>query len=126
LGPYASNLELGEPDSDTAADRADVIPPFGVFLRRLQVFEHQRRIAVSGTWTEECAGSDLPTELALDLCFRVFARRTFPQQPRADVIITGSLPDEDAKKAYPEGWRAARPSLRFVPQPGCVTNVGRV
>jgi hypothetical protein len=32
-----------------------------------------------------------------------------------DVIITGSVSDEDAKKAYPEGWRAARPNLRFVP-----------
>jgi hypothetical protein len=28
--------------------------------------------------------------------------------PGADVIITGCLSDEDAKKAYPEGWRAAR------------------
>src|ERR1700741_3021226 len=34
-----------------------------------------------------------------------------------DVIIAGSVSDEDAKKAYPNGWRAPRPYLRFVPQP---------
>jgi thioredoxin-dependent peroxiredoxin len=34
-----------------------------------------------------------------------------------DVIIVGSVSDEDAKKAYPQGWRAPRPYLRFVPQP---------
>jgi thioredoxin-dependent peroxiredoxin len=34
-----------------------------------------------------------------------------------DVIIAGSVSDEDAKKTYPEGWNAPRPYLRFVPQP---------
>src|SRR5258707_13309783 len=35
-----------------------------------------------------------------------------------DVIIAGSVSDEDAKKIYPEGWHAPRPYLRIVPQPG--------
>jgi len=35
-----------------------------------------------------------------------------------DVIIAGSVSDDDAKKIYPDGWRAPRPYLRFVPQPG--------
>ena len=35
-----------------------------------------------------------------------------------DVIIAGSVSDEDAKKAYPQGWRAPRPYIRIVPQPG--------
>jgi len=34
-----------------------------------------------------------------------------------DVIIAGSVSDEDAKKAYPAGWKAPRPYLRIVPQP---------
>ena len=38
-------------------------------------------------------------------------------EPGEDVIIAGSVSDEDAKKIYPEGWRAPRPYLRFVPQP---------
>jgi thioredoxin-dependent peroxiredoxin len=34
-----------------------------------------------------------------------------------DVIIAGSVSDEDAKKTYPNGWKAPKPYLRIVPQP---------
>jgi alkyl hydroperoxide reductase subunit AhpC len=34
-----------------------------------------------------------------------------------DVIIAGSVSDEDAKKTYPDGWKAPRPYLRIVPHP---------
>ncbi len=34
-----------------------------------------------------------------------------------EVIIAGSVSDEDAKKVYPNGWKAPRPYLRIVPQP---------
>jgi alkyl hydroperoxide reductase subunit AhpC len=34
-----------------------------------------------------------------------------------DVIIAGSVSDEDAKKIYPKGWKAPRPYMRIVPQP---------
>ena len=34
-----------------------------------------------------------------------------------DVIIAGSVTDDDAKKTYPQGWRAPRPYIRIVPQP---------
>ena len=34
-----------------------------------------------------------------------------------DVIIVGSVSDEEAKKVYPQGWKAPRPYLRIVPQP---------
>jgi alkyl hydroperoxide reductase subunit AhpC len=34
-----------------------------------------------------------------------------------DVIIAGSVNDEDAKKLFPNGWRASRPYLRVVSQP---------
>jgi len=34
-----------------------------------------------------------------------------------DVIIAGSVSDDDAKKVYPNGWKAPRPYLRIVPQP---------
>src|ERR1700753_997264 len=35
-----------------------------------------------------------------------------------DVIIAGSVSDDDAKKQYPEGWKAPKPYLRIVKQPG--------
>jgi alkyl hydroperoxide reductase subunit AhpC len=34
-----------------------------------------------------------------------------------DVIIATSVNDEDAKKLFPEGWKAPRPYLRVVKQP---------
>ncbi|HEU5278659.1 MAG TPA: peroxiredoxin [Gaiellaceae bacterium] len=34
-----------------------------------------------------------------------------------DVIISGSVTDDEAKKTYPQGWKAPRPYLRIVPQP---------
>lgn len=34
-----------------------------------------------------------------------------------DVIIAGSVSDDDAKKLYPEGWAAPKPYLRIVKQP---------
>ena len=39
-------------------------------------------------------------------------------KPGEDVIIAGSVSDEEAEKLYSKGWRAPRPYLRIVPQPG--------
>jgi len=34
-----------------------------------------------------------------------------------DVIIAGAVSDDEARKIYPEGWKAPKPYLRIVPQP---------
>ena len=34
-----------------------------------------------------------------------------------DVIISGSVSDDEAKKQYPQGWKAPKPYIRIVPQP---------
>ena len=34
-----------------------------------------------------------------------------------DVIIAGSVTDDDARKQYPQGWKAPKPYIRIVPQP---------
>jgi len=34
-----------------------------------------------------------------------------------DVIISGAVSDDEAKKIYPQGWKAPRPYMRIVPQP---------
>src|SRR5437868_2476162 len=38
-------------------------------------------------------------------------------KPGQDVIITGAVSDDEAKRLYPEGWKAPKPYLRVVPQP---------
>jgi alkyl hydroperoxide reductase subunit AhpC len=34
-----------------------------------------------------------------------------------DVIISGSVSDEQAKQTYPKGWKSPKPYIRIVPQP---------
>jgi thioredoxin-dependent peroxiredoxin len=38
-------------------------------------------------------------------------------KPGDDVIIAGSVSDEQAKEKYPEGWESPKPYLRIVKQP---------
>src|ERR671931_1317688 len=37
--------------------------------------------------------------------------------PGEDVIIGGSVSDDEARKTYPQGWKAPKPYIRIVPQP---------
>ena len=39
-----------------------------------------------------------------------------------DVIIAGSVSNDEAKTIYPDGWRSPRPYIRIVPQPGSEEN----
>jgi alkyl hydroperoxide reductase subunit AhpC len=34
-----------------------------------------------------------------------------------DVIISGAVSEEEAKKTYPNGWKSPKPYIRIVPQP---------
>ena len=38
-------------------------------------------------------------------------------KPGDDVIISGSVSDEQARQKYPGGWKSPKPYLRIVPQP---------
>jgi alkyl hydroperoxide reductase subunit AhpC len=38
-------------------------------------------------------------------------------QQGEDVIIAGSVSDDEAKETYPEGWDSPKPYIRIVPQP---------
>jgi alkyl hydroperoxide reductase subunit AhpC len=38
-------------------------------------------------------------------------------QPGHDVIIAGSVTDDEARQTYPDGWKAPRPYIRIVPAP---------
>jgi alkyl hydroperoxide reductase subunit AhpC len=39
-------------------------------------------------------------------------------QQGGNVIIAGSVTDEQARETYPDGWESPRPYIRIVPQPG--------
>jgi len=37
--------------------------------------------------------------------------------PGDDVIIAGSVSDDEARESYPDGWKSPRPYIRIVPSP---------
>ena len=39
-------------------------------------------------------------------------------KPGEDVIIAGSVSDDEAKETYPDGWESPQPYIRLVPDPG--------
>ena len=39
-------------------------------------------------------------------------------KPGEEVIIAASVSDEEARKIFPQGWRAPKPYIRIVPPPG--------
>jgi thioredoxin-dependent peroxiredoxin len=39
-----------------------------------------------------------------------------------DVIISGSVSNEEAEKTYPDGWKSPKPYIRIVPQPDVKVN----
>jgi alkyl hydroperoxide reductase subunit AhpC len=41
-----------------------------------------------------------------------------------DVIIAGSVSDDEARETYPDGWESPRPYIRIVPQPRETTAAG--
>jgi alkyl hydroperoxide reductase subunit AhpC len=43
-------------------------------------------------------------------------------RPGEEVIIAGSVSDEEAKKVYPQGWKAPLPYLRLVPDPSAAVS----
>ena len=47
----------------------------------------------------------------------VFRTMRFFRQQGDEVIIVPSVPDEEARNRFPEGWKAPRPYIRFVGQP---------
>ena len=38
-------------------------------------------------------------------------------KPGEDVVIAGSVTNDEAKKMYPAGWKEPKPYIRIVPQP---------
>jgi thioredoxin-dependent peroxiredoxin len=38
-------------------------------------------------------------------------------KPGGDVVIVPAVSDDEARRRWPQGWKAPRPYLRIVPQP---------
>src|SRR5436190_1840209 len=67
---------------------------------------------------EETQGAKVDYPMIGDTQLKVAkAYGMLPGEAGDDVIILPAVSDEDAKKKYPNGWKAPKPYLRIVPQP---------
>jgi thioredoxin-dependent peroxiredoxin len=92
----------GDPAARTAADNQTV--------RNVFVIGPDKKIKLILVYP-------MTTGRNFDEVLRVIDSLQVNWQQGDDVIIAGSVSDEEAKKQYPNGWKAPKPYLRIVPQP---------
>ncbi len=96
----------------TAADNATV--------RSVFIIGPDKKIKATFTYPMS-SGRNFDEVLRLLDSIQITAKHTVATpvnwRPGDDVIIPPSVSDEDAKKRFPEGWKALKPYLRVVKQP---------
>jgi alkyl hydroperoxide reductase subunit AhpC len=102
----------GEADKRTAADNATV--------RSVFLIGPDKKIKLMITYPMS-TGRDFREILrVLDSCRLTAMHKVATPadwKPGEDVIIVPSLSNEDAKQAFPAGWKAPKPYMRYVHQP---------
>lgn len=104
--------EPGSSEGRTAADNATV--------RSVFIIGPDKKIKAMLTYPMSSGRNFDEVLRLLDSC-RLTARHKVATpvnwQQGEDVIIVPAVSDEEAKKTYPDGWKAPKPYLRIVPQP---------
>ena len=102
----------GEPSQRTAMDNATV--------RTVYLIGPDKRIKLTMTYPMSTGRNFDEVLRALDslqLTARHQVATPVNWKPGDDVIIVPAVSDEDARKTFPNGWKAAKPYLRIVPSP---------
>jgi alkyl hydroperoxide reductase subunit AhpC len=106
--------------ADTSGDPSSRIPADNQTVRNVFVIGPDKRvklILVYPMTTGRNFDEVLRVIDSLQLTARHKVATPVNWRPGEDVIIAGSVPDEEAWQRYPEGWKAPRPYIRIVPQP---------
>ena len=104
--------EIGQPENRTAVNNATI--------RTVFLIGPDKKIKLTMAYPMSTGRNFDEILRILDSC-----QRTAKQQIATpvnwkqgeDVIIVPAVSDEDAKKKYPNGWKAPKPYLRYVPDP---------
>ncbi|MEV6140023.1 redoxin domain-containing protein [Nocardia sp. NPDC051990] len=100
----------GDPCARTAADNAT--------LRNVFVIGPDKKIQLVLVYPMTTGRNFDELLRVIDSLQLTAAHRLAAQwQPGEEVIIAGSVTDEEARRIYPDGWRAPRPYLRIVAGP---------
>jgi thioredoxin-dependent peroxiredoxin len=106
--------------SDVTGDAADRTPADNQTVRNVFVIGPDKKIKLVLVYPMS-TGRNFDEVLRVIDSLQLTAKHqvSTPAQwnPGEDVIISGSVSDEQARETYPDGWESPRPYIRIVPQP---------
>jgi alkyl hydroperoxide reductase subunit AhpC len=106
--------------ADVAGDAADRTPADNQTVRNVFVIGPDKKIKLVLVYPMS-TGRNFDEVLRVIDSLQLTAKHqvSTPAQwnPGENVIISGSVSDEQARETYPDGWESPRPYIRIVPQP---------
>jgi thioredoxin-dependent peroxiredoxin len=106
--------------SDVTGDAADRTPADNQTVRNVFVIGPDKKIKLVLVYPMS-TGRNFDEVLRVIDSLQLTAKHqvSTPAQwnPGEDVIISGSVSDDQARETYPDGWESPRPYIRIVPQP---------
>ena len=117
---FAVSKAYGMLPADTVGDPCQRTPADNATLRNVFVVGPDRKIKLVLVYPMTTGRNfDEVLRVIDSLQLTATHRLATPAQWRQgdDVIIAGSVSDEEARQIYPDGWQSPRPYLRIVPCP---------
>ena len=117
---FAVSKAYGMLPADTVGDPCQRTPADNATLRNVFVIGPDRKIKLVLVYPMTTGRNfDEVLRVIDSLQLTATHRLATPAQWRQgdDVIIAGSVSDEEARQIYPDGWQSPRPYLRIVPCP---------
>ena len=117
---FAVSKAYGMLPADIDGDPSDCSPADNATLRNVFVIGPDKKIKLVLVYPMTTGRNfDEVLRVIDSLQLTASHRLATPAQWRhgEDVIIAGSVSDEEARQIYPDGWKAPRPYLRIVPSP---------
>ena len=117
---FAVSKAYGMLPADTVGDPCQRTPADNATLRNVFVIGPDRKIKLVLVYPMTTGRNfDEVLRVIDSLQLTTTHRLATPAQWRQgdDVIIAGSVSDEEARQIYPDGWQSPRPYLRIVPCP---------
>jgi alkyl hydroperoxide reductase subunit AhpC len=106
--------------ADTSGDAADRTPADNQTVRNVVVIGPDKKIKLILVYPMT-TGRNFDEVLRVIDSLQLTAKHKVATpvnwQQGEDVIIAGSVSDDEAKETYPDGWESPKPYIRIVPQP---------
>jgi alkyl hydroperoxide reductase subunit AhpC len=119
-GDFKVSKAFGMLASDVSGDPADRTPADNQTVRNVFVIGPDKKIKLVLIYPMT-TGRNFDEVLRVIDSLQLTAKHKVATpaqwQEGDDVIIAGSVSDDEAKETYPDGWESPKPYIRIVPQP---------